>query len=216
MTDKEKENTKKPLLYIVQPNMPVPEQAEMQQEYRTARKKKNTDSESSPHPGGEEAPHTLEWEEPVTDKDKEEEDIRKKQADQEKMEKLKHETGIYKALGEIDAELASVRKIQKDLQDEGTTIIKENIPVKDGGSVKEIKALKPKTEAERRQRTTKQAISDLLGRSKQGASPLCEASINGRTVRFQLLGKRGDIVKIKTGSTIQDVPIKDLDHFKAL
>lgn len=215
MPDKEKENTKKPLLYIVQPNMPVPEQAEMQQEYRTAKKKK-ADSESSAPDSEGNALETLDWEEKAANPDTEQEETAKKQAEQETMEKLKHETGIYKAMSEIDAELASVKKITKDLHDEGTTIIQGNIPVKDGGSVKEIKALKPKTEAERRQRTTKQAISDLLGRSKQGASPLCEASINGRTVRFQLLGKRGDIIKIKTGSTIQDVLIKDLDNFKAL
>ncbi|MFJ5622398.1 hypothetical protein ACIQD3_06550 [Peribacillus loiseleuriae] len=56
-------------------------------------------------------------------------------------------------------------------------------------------------------------LTDLI---KKDPKPFCEASIGGQTVRFQVISKRNDIVKIKVGSHIQSIPLHDLSDLTIL
>lgn len=46
--------------------------------------------------------------------------------------------------------------------------------------------------------------------------PLCEAVVNGKTMHFQVIGKRGDQIRIKHKREILDVTIDDIQDLKIL
>jgi cysteinyl-tRNA synthetase len=209
MSEKEKKISSKPLLYIVQPNILEPEIVNMQKEFRS--KKTKIDDLKTEVDQVETTETAPEYEVKVESEDREE-----KQRKEQQFEQMKHDFGVYKAMDEIHAEIDSIKQITDHYSPEGTSIIKENIPVANGGGVHEIKKLEPKSVEELQRKAVRKAVKDLLRKTEKGVTPLCEAKINGRIVRFQLLGKRGESVQIKTGSTIQNVQIVDLSDFKIL
>ena len=209
MSDKEKKISSKPLLYIVQPNILEPETVNMQKEFRSKKTKiDDLKTEVNQVETTETAP---DYEVKVESEDREE-----KQRKEQQLEQMKHDFGVYKAMDEIHAEIDSIKQITDHYSPEGTSIIKENIPVANGGGVHEIKRLEPKSDEELQRKAVRKAVKDLLRKTEKGVTPLCEAKINGRIVRFQLLGKKGESIQIKTGSTIQNVQIVDLSDFKIL
>lgn len=210
MSDKEKKISSKPLLYIVQPNILEPETVNMQKEFRS--KKTKIDDLKTEVDQVETTETAPEYEEVKVER----EDREEKQRKEQQLEQMKHDFGVYKAMDEIHAEIDSIKQITDYYSPEGTSIIKENIPVANGGGVHEIKKLEPKSDEELQRKAVRKAVKDLLRKTEKGVTPLCEAKINGRIVRFQLLGKRGESVQIKTGSTIQNVQIVDLSDFKIL
>lgn len=209
MSDKEKKTSSKPLLYIVQPNILEPETVNMQKEFRS---KKTKIDDLKTEVNQVEIPETA----PEYEMKIESEDMEEKQRKEQQLEQMKHDFGVYKAMDEIHAEIDSIKQITDHYSPEGTSIIKENIPVANGGGVHEIKRLEPKSDEELQRKAVRKAVKDLLRKTEKGVTPLCEAKINGRIVRFQLLGIKGESIQIKTGSTIQNVQIVDLSDFKIL
>lgn len=208
MSEKEKKVRSKPLLYIVQPDILEPETENMQKEFRSKKTKIDYKTDVEPVEATEIVP---EHEVKIESEDREE-----KERKEQQLEQMKHDFGVYKAMDEIHAEIDSIKQITDHYSPEGTSIIKENIPVANGGGVHEIKKLEPKSAEELQRKEVRKAVKDLLRKTEKGVTPLCEAKINGRIVRFQLLGKKGESVQIKTGTTIQNVQIIDLSDFKVL
>ena len=213
MSEKEKKYSSKPLLYIVQPDILEPETENMQKEFRS--KKTKIDDLKTEVDQIEPSGTTPEYEvnDEIEEKEKEEEEEERKE---QQLEQMKRDFGVYEAMDEINAEIESVKQITDHYSPEGTTLIKGNIPVTNEGGVHEIKKLEPKSAEELQRKEVRKAVKDLLRNTEKGVTPLCEAKINGRIVRFQLLGKRGESVQIKTGTTIQNVQLVDLSDFKIL
>ena len=208
MSEKEKKLSSKPLLYIVQPDILEPETVNMQKEFRSKKTKIDHKTEVEQVDATE---IVSEHEVKVESEDREE-----KERKEQQLEQMKHDFGVYKAMDEIQAEIDSIKQITDHYSPEGTSIIKENKPVANGGGIHEIKKLEPKSAEELQRKEVRKAVKDLLRKTEKGVTPLCEAKINGRIVRFQLLGKKGESVQIKTGTTIQNVQIIDLSDFKVL
>ena len=186
------EKNSKPLFYIVQPKITEPERPEMQEVYRTKTKKKKEND----HENGSEEVHSSE---------NEEERI-KKEAEDVKLDQIKREFGVYDALGEIETELDSIQEIKKNLHEPQ-------------GNVRVISGANQENQVQEQQKDSpelkkmRSVLTDLI---KKDPKPFCEASIGGQTVRFQVISKRNDIIKIKVGSHIQSIPIHELSDLTIL
>ena len=152
----------------------------MQSDYRTKRKKKEAPAE----------PEVVE-------------DDRKTQ----KIEKIKQEFGVYEAMKEIESELSEIKKITNEYAPEpehAPEEINEEIPIN----------LEPeKKKAKKKKKVEKVSTIDLITRlshHKGYPKPVCEAVIHGETVRFQVMGMRGQSVKIKRGNHIRFVKLQDI------
>ncbi|MGE8079493.1 hypothetical protein [Peribacillus loiseleuriae] len=189
------EKDSKPLFYIVQPKITEPERPEMQEVYRTKTKKKK----GNDHTKGSEEVLTAENEEEHTKKEAEE-------AKEAKLDQIKREFGVYDALGEIKTELDSIQKIKNNLHEPE-------------GNVRVISGANQENQVQEQQKDSpevkkmRSVLTDLI---KKDPKPFCEASIGGQTVRFQVISKRNDIVKIKVGSHIQSIPLHDLSDLTIL
>ncbi len=62
----------------------------------------------------------------------------------------------------------------------------------------------------------KQTISRLARYPNVIKKPFCEASVNGKKIKFQVESKRGDIVRLRIGKKIQECNIVDLVDFKMI
>lgn len=113
---------------------------------------------------------------------------------------------MYDALGEIETELQSIQKIKNELHEP-----QGNVRVISGenqeNQVQEQKIESPEVEKIRNM---------ITGLIRQNPKPFCEASIGGQTVRFQVMSKRNDMIKIKVGSHIQSIPIHELSDLTIL
>ncbi|MBA9025164.1 hypothetical protein [Peribacillus huizhouensis] len=191
------ENNSKPLFYIVQPKITEPKKPEMQEIYRTKTKKnKEKDHDQAP-------------EDSLTTETENEEERVIKEAKEAKFDQIKREFGVYDALGEIETELNSIQKIKNELHEPGGSVrvISDVNQENQENQVKEQKKDSPEVEKMRRV---------LTGLIRQDPKPFCEASIGGQTVRFQVIGKRNDMIKIKVGSHTQSISIHELSDLTIL
>ena len=123
-----------------------------------------------------------------------------------KMEKIKKEFGVYEAMKEIETELDSIKKITNQYAPKPAPVEKEESP-------EAVKEEAPKKKRKRKKTEDKESSRDLilrLVRSDDNSKPLCEAVVFGETIQFQVLGMRGDSVKIKRGNHLRFIDISDI------
>ncbi|WP_409304679.1 hypothetical protein [Peribacillus sp. SCS-155] len=106
MPEKNDVQVPQPLLYIVQPKIGNQKQPLMQQEYRSNKQRRTPSAESQS----------------ISDQaasEAEERESQKKAAEEAKLERLKHEFGVYAAMKEIAGEIEAVRKLTGEVYDGG-------------------------------------------------------------------------------------------------
>ncbi|MFJ7639151.1 hypothetical protein ACQKIC_20500 [Peribacillus sp. NPDC046944] len=181
MSENKNDKKSKPLLYVDQVEVKA-QRGNMQSDYRTKRKKKEVSAE----------PEVVE-------------DDRKTQ----KIEKIKQEFGVYEAMKEIESELSEIKKITDQYVPEPE---QEHAPVETAEEIPiDLEPEKKKTK--RKKKVEKVSTTDLITRLSQHKGypkPVCEAVIHGETVRFQVMGMRGESVKIKRGNHIRFVRLPDI------
>jgi hypothetical protein len=184
VSDKKEKNAK-PLFYIVQPKITEQEAPPMQEVYRS--KKKNETKQQE-----------------VFEVDESE----KKIVEDEKLEKVKREFGVYDVLSEIESELKSIDRIKDNLHpsEKGVTVISGQ-----NGSV--VPKEKTKARESREMKEIRGKINQLL--KKPGLHD-CEATISGQKIRFQVEEMRDDFVTIKIGSHVQTIQLSELSQFSIL
>ncbi|WHY57887.1 hypothetical protein [Peribacillus simplex] len=187
MSEKNGDKESKPLLYVDQAKI-SDQRGNMQSDFRT---KKATPKDSvEPEPELQEAGQK-----------------------EEKIEKVKREFGVYDAMKEIEKEITGLRKITEQY-------VPEQTPVEQMEHPEQIEQEKEKPVKRKRKKVEKKESSrDIISRlsNHQGfPKPLCEAIVNGKTIRFHVLGMKGESVKIKRGNHIRFVGMPDIIDAKII
>ncbi|MDV7766456.1 hypothetical protein [Peribacillus sp. CSMR9] len=132
---------------------------------------------------------------------------------EEKIEKIKREFGVYDVMKEIETEITGIRKITEQYVPEQTPVEHmENPEQSEQETEKPVKKKRKKVEK-------RESSGDIISRlsNHQGfPKPLCEAVINGETLQFQVLGMKGESVKIKRGNHIRFVGLPDIIDAKII
>lgn len=189
MSDNINDKKSKPLLYVDQVEVKA-QRGNMQSNYRT-KKRKNEESIKS---------------EVVEENQKVE-----KTEKTEKIEQIKHEFGVYDAMKEIESEISEIKKLTNQYTPEQAPVEHpeeppENLP-------QEKKKTKKKRKVEK---VSTSEIITRLSKHKGFPKPVCEAVIHGETVKFQVMGMRGESVKIKRGNHIRFVRLPDILNAKII
>ncbi|WP_110929111.1 hypothetical protein [Bacillus massiliglaciei] len=193
MSDEKKNQESKPLLYIVQPDKVKEEpsvRTDMQSVYRTPKKKKK-----------------LQKEVPEKESSNKEE---KKEGDNEQLETIKKEFGVYEVMKEIETEKQKVRAITNPYTQNQPA--EETFENKEAFEETEVKPVKKKALSRPVNKETAEQIVTRL--AAEGDETECEAVVYGEKIKFQILGKRGESVKIKGGNRIRYVNISDIENLK--
>lgn len=184
-----KDKSANPLLYIVQPDLPPNQAPQMQQVFRTKGKPKR---KAEPQDVQEDLIMASE-ETKINDEDQ------KKKEEDEKLEKIKHEFGVYDAMKEIVDEIAAVNRITGKLEN------REQVSHSDGTD--HIASTSGYSK-----------VNDLIVKLSKlppnVPKPNCEGVVNGKILNFQVLNNRGDIVIIKEGQKIYDLHISDIEDLR--
>ncbi|MDQ0217468.1 hypothetical protein ELQ35_06980 [Peribacillus cavernae] len=185
----------KPLLYIVQPEMPQQTEPQMQQVYRTKRNKKKK-AELQP-----EQKELINRVEETGD-----EEQRRKEDEERKLEQIKQEFGVYEVMKEISDEIAAVNKItgQKEEGDLSSASY-----TADAGDNRYVN-----TDEESKREDILAKLTKLARYPSNIPKPICEAIVKGKILSFQVLSKRGDLIKVKAGDAILELDISDIQHFR--
>ena len=181
MTKENSDKVSKPLIYVDEVKI-TEQEANMQSKYTSKRRETAEDETESKA-------------ETVTDEQK-----------NAKMEKIKKEFGVYEAMKEIETELDSIKKITNQYAPKPAPVEREESP-------EAIKEEAPKKKRKRKKTEDKDSSRDLilrLSRSDDHRKHLCQAVVFGETIQFQVLGMRGDSVKIKRGNHLRFVDISDI------
>ncbi|RFU64107.1 hypothetical protein [Peribacillus glennii] len=201
---KNDDKTSNPLLYIVQPNLPPQQAPEMQQVYRTKvgdRKGEHGVEHQDSEFFQDEQMETMM---PAFDRE-EKEDQQKKKEEEEKLEKIKHEFGVYDALKEISDEIALVQKIkEQQLNQYAAPLTQKDTDrneTADQGS---------------RQLDVDAMLDKLSRHPAKTKKPTCEANVNGKSISFRVLNKRKDIVIVQEGERIYDLHVSDIKELRIL
>ncbi|MCK1992835.1 hypothetical protein GW626_05910 [Peribacillus muralis] len=190
MAESNRDKESKPLLYVDSSKI-ADQRGNMQSDFRT---KKST------------APDTVE---PELKEEKHHEEDEKT----EKIEQIKREFGVYDAMKEIETEITSIRKITEQYVPEQTPAGQIEPPEQaEKETVKPAKKKRKKIEKKESSRDIISRLSNHQGFPK----PLCEAVINGETLRFHVLGMKGESVKIKRGTRIHFVALPDILEAKII
>ncbi|CAH0344506.1 hypothetical protein [Bacillus sp. CECT 9360] len=184
------DNTKqkaKPLLYIVQPEMPPQDAPQMQQVHRSKGHQKKREGV----PGEESL---------FSDREQNDEnEEQRKEADEErKLEQLKQEYGVYEALKEIEDEIAAVKKVTMQ-EEEDFSSLNSNHMYSNTPEGRDALLLK---------------LNELSQYPANAQKPLCEAVVKGKILSLQVLGKHEDSIKVKSGPTVFDLDISEIQHFR--
>lgn len=186
-----KDNRAGPLLYIVQPDLPLQEAPQMQQVFRTKgklkRKAETLDEQVDSFKANEDTE--------INDEDQ------KKKEEDEKLEKIKHEFGVYDAMKEIADEIAAVNRITGKLEN------RDQVTHPDGTDRTASISVNPKVN---------DMIVKLSKLPPNVPKPNCEGIMKGKILNFQVLNTRGDIVIVKEGQKIYDLQISDIDDLRIL
>ncbi|SIQ89329.1 hypothetical protein SAMN05878482_102466 [Peribacillus simplex] len=187
MSEKNGDKESKPLLYVDQAKI-SDQRGNMQSDFRT---KKATPKDSvEPEPELQEAGQK-----------------------EEKIEEVKREFGVYDAMKEIEKEITGLRKITEQY-------VPEQSPVEQMEHPEQIEQENEKPVKRKRKKVEKKESSrDIISRlsNHQGfPKPLCEAIVNGKTIRFHVLGMKGESVKIKRGNHIRFVGMPDIIDAKII
>jgi hypothetical protein len=193
MSENKSDKDSKPLLYVNQAKI-SDQRGNMQSDYRT---KKGTHQETVEH-----------------------ESVETEQGD-EKIEKIKREFGVFDAMKEIESEITAIKKITDQYVPEQPSVEQTELPVQEEKeTAKVVKKKKKKVEKKVEDKVEKkESSSEIITRlsKHQGyPKPLCEAVINGEKLKFQVLGMRGDSVKIKRGNHIRFVGLPNIIDAKII
>ncbi|RFU63067.1 hypothetical protein [Bacillus sp. V59.32b] len=182
------DNTKqkaKPLLYIVQPEMPPQEAPQMQQVHRSKGHQKKREGV----PGEESL---------FAEQDDENEEQRKKTDEDSKLEQVKQEYGVYEALKEIEDEIVAVKKITKQ-KEEDFSSLNSNHMYSNTPEGRDALLLK---------------LNELAQYPANAQKPLCEAVVKGKILSLQVLDKHEESIKVKAGTAVFDLDISEIQHFR--
>lgn len=188
MDDNAKQKAK-PLLYIVQPEMPPQEAPQMQQVHRSkGRQKKRVGAPD-------EQEESLFADEELNPENEEQ---RKKADEERKLEQVKQEFGVYEALKEIQDEIAAVKQVTNQKGDNFPPL-NSNHMYSNTREGREALFLK---------------LDQLARYPANAQKPLCEAVVKGKILSFQVIGKHDDSIKVKAGSDVFELDISDIQHFR--
>ncbi|MFB6803943.1 hypothetical protein [Peribacillus butanolivorans] len=193
MSENKSDKDSKPLLYVNQAKI-SDQRGNMQSDFRT---KKGTHQETVEH-----------------------ESVETEQGE-EKIEKIKREFGVFDAMKEIESEITAIKKITDQYVPEQPSVEQTELPVQEEKeTAKVVKKKKKKVEKKVEDKVEeKESSSEIITRlsKHQGyPKPLCEAVINGETLKFQVLGMRGESVKIKRGNHIRFVGLPNIIDAKII
>ncbi|MET3317185.1 UNVERIFIED_ORG: hypothetical protein ABIC97_000269 [Peribacillus simplex] len=193
MSENKSDKDSKPLLYVNQAKI-SDQRGNMQSDYRT---KKGTHQETVEH-----------------------ESVETEQGE-EKIEKIKREFGVFDAMKEIESEITAIKKITDQYVPEQSSVEQTELPLQEEKeTAKVVKKKKKKVEKKAEDKVEKkESSSEIITRlsKHQGyPKPLCEAVINGEKLKFQVLGMRGESVKIKRGNHIRFVGLPNIIDAKII
>ncbi|MFE0507389.1 hypothetical protein ACWF7H_27155 [Peribacillus butanolivorans] len=191
MSENKSDKDSKPLLYVNQAKI-SDQRGNMQSDYRT---KKGTHQETVEH-------ESVETEQ-----------------EEEKIEKIKREFGVLDAMKEIESEITAIKKITNQYVPEQPSVEQTELPVqeeKEKETAKVVKKKKKKVEDKVEKKESSSEIITRLSKHQGYPKPLCEAVINGETLKFQVLGMRGESVKIKRGNHIRFVGLPNIIDAKII
>ncbi|MFE4811370.1 hypothetical protein ACFQ9Y_09420 [Peribacillus simplex] len=189
MSEKNGDKESKPLLYVDQAKI-SDQRGNMQSDFRTkkATPKDSVEPESEP-------------------------ELQEAEQNEEKIEKVKREFGVYDAMKEIENEIAGLRKITGEYVPEQTPV--EQMEHREQIEQENEKPVKRKRKKVEKKESSRDIISRLS--NHQGfPKPLCEAIVNGKTIQFHVLGMKGESVKIKRGNHIRFVGLPEIIDAKII
>ncbi|KON68185.1 hypothetical protein AKG34_04715 [Peribacillus butanolivorans] len=189
MSENKSDKDSKPLLYVNQAKI-SDQRGNMQSDYRT---KKGTHQETVEH-----------------------ESVETEQGE-EKIEKIKREFGVFDAMKEIESEITAIKKITDQYVPEQSSVEQTELPLQEEKeTAKVVKKKKKKVEDKVEKKESSSEIITRLSKHQGYPKPLCEAVINGETLKFQVLGMRGESVKIKRGNHIRFVGLPNIIDAKII
>ncbi|MFB7641088.1 hypothetical protein [Peribacillus butanolivorans] len=193
MSENKSDKDSKPLLYVNQAKI-SDQRGNMQSDYRT---KKGTHQETVEH-----------------------ESVETEQGE-EKIEKIKREFGVFDAMKEIESEISAIKKITDQYVPEQQSVEQTELPVQEEKETAKVvkkkkKKVEKKVEDKEEKKESSSEIITRLSKHQGYPKPLCEAVINGETLKFQVLGMRGESVKIKRGNHIRFVDLPNIIDAKII
>ncbi|MFC9596486.1 hypothetical protein ACFY5J_10060 [Peribacillus butanolivorans] len=193
MSENKSDKDSKPLLYVNQAKI-SDQRGNMQSDYRT---KIGTHQETVEH-----------------------ESVETEQGE-EKIEKIKREFGVFDAMKEIESEITAIKKITDQYVPEQPSVEQTEFPVQEEKETSKVvkkkkKKVEKKVEDKVEEKESSSEIITRLSKHQGYPKPLCEAVINGETLKFQVLGMRGESVKIKRGNHIRFVGLPNIIDAKII
>lgn len=160
---------------------------------------------------------------------------------EEKIEQIKREFGVYEALAEVENEKANAiawtQAYREQKQVENEPIQEQEIPRK---NVRQQSAheqqkhhssepqqsihvqretLPEKAVSKKRKKKKRESVTEVITRLTQttaGSPPICEANLFGEKTKFQVLGMRGEVVKIRIGFRVRYIKLSDISQLKVI
>ena len=150
---------------------------------------------------------------------------------EEKIEQLKHEFGVYEALAEVEREKAVAIEWTQSYRNQEQV---EQLPIQEKTytrtteSVQETRKQKfVKVEREsssekvapkrRRKKKKQESVATIITRLvTAGKKNICEAELFGEKTQFQVVGMRGEVVKIRIGFRIRYIKLSDINQLKVI
>jgi hypothetical protein len=132
---------------------------------------------------------------------------------EEKIEQLKREFGVYDAIAEVEREKAIANQWIKDYQKQEQVEV-QPVPVQEEQQSEE--KVVPKKKRKKKKPESVAEIVTRLANITEGARPTCEAQLFGETTQFQVLGMRGEAVKIRIGFRVRIVKLSDISQLKVI
>ncbi|WP_285767561.1 hypothetical protein [Peribacillus sp. SI8-4] len=192
MAERNDDKEPKPLLYVDSSKV-SDQRGNMQTDFQS---KKSTAPEAAAEPEQKEEKHKQE------------------EQKEEKIEEVKREFGVYDVMKEIETEMTAIRQITDQYVPEQTPAEQTEPPEQ-----AEKEMIKPPAKKKRKKIEKKESSRDIVTRLSQHQGfpkPLCEAVINGETLRFHILGMKGESVKIKRGNRIHFVALPEIFNAKII
>lgn len=134
---------------------------------------------------------------------------------EEKLEKIKREFGVYEAMAEIEREIHTASQWIEPYREQKNPepqVIQEEQPV-----VEEVVIKKKKRRPKQKQR--QESVAETITRlahSKEEPRPTCVAHLFGEEREFEVLGIRGEMVKIRIGRRVRIIRLSDLESVKVI
>jgi hypothetical protein len=150
---------------------------------------------------------------------------------EEKIEQLKREFGVYEALAEVEREKAIANewikghRKQEQVEVQPVQVQEEQRPeekvevqpvqVQEEQRPEEKVVPKKKKRKKKKQESVAEIITRLANVT-EGPRPTCEAELFGEKTQFQVLGMRGEAVKIRIGFRVRIVKLSDISQLKVI